>query len=149
MVITLYRNNSDNRKLDKSLSKIKDVKCHLKYDTSVYNPIFIIAEKNIDGVFSSVNYVLSNDFGRYYYIDKIEMLTGHEVAVQCHCDVLMSFKNYIRNSKAMINRQEFNSTPYMVDDKIPIIKVARLPSITFPPVLYRLETSLMVIIVLL
>ena len=48
MKIQLYRNMSDTRKLDKNLAKLAEVTCHLKDDTSVFEPTFIVSEKNID-----------------------------------------------------------------------------------------------------
>lgn len=121
MKIQLYRNMSDTRKLDKNLAKLAEVTCHLKDDTSVFEPTFIVSEKNIDKYFSSFNYVKCTDFGRYYYVTDIVAMTGHEVSINCHSDVLSSFKNYIRNSKAIINRQEFKSTPYIPDEKLPVL----------------------------
>ena len=47
MKIQLYRNMSDTRKLDKNLAKLAEVTCHLKDNTSVFEPTFIISEKNM------------------------------------------------------------------------------------------------------
>ena len=131
MKIQLYRNMSDARKLDKNLAKLAEVTCHLKDDTSVFEPTFVVSEKNIDKYFSTFNYVKCTDFGRYYYVTDIVAMTGHEVAIHCHSDVLSSFKNYIRNSKAIINRQEFKSTPYIPDEKLPVLLQRTLSSYNF------------------
>ena len=45
MKIQLYRNMSDTRKLDKNLAKLAEVTCHLKDDTSVFEPTFVVSEK--------------------------------------------------------------------------------------------------------
>ena len=131
MKIQLYRNMSDTRKLDKNLAKLAEVTCHLKDNTSVFEPTFIVAEKNIDKYFSSFNYVKATDFGRYYYVTDIVAKTGHEVEIHCHSDVLSSFKNYIRNSKAIINRQEYKSTPYIPDEKLPVLLQRTLSTYNF------------------
>ena len=131
MKIQLYRNMSDTRKLDKNLAKLAEVTCHLKDNTSVFEPTFIISEKYIDKYFSSFNYVKATDFGRYYYVKDIVAVTGHEVEIHCHSDVLSSFKNYIRNSKAIINRQEYKNTPYIPDEKLPVLLQRTLSTYNF------------------
>lgn len=120
MKIDLYKTSSDNKRMDKTLSLIKGgVQCHLKEDTSVNKPTFIIAESNLDSVFSSFNYVKSTDFGRYYYVETPILLTGHEVAIVCaESDVLMSFKSYIRNSKGVVVRNEFIGASDIVDGMV-------------------------------
>lgn len=124
MKIDLYKTSSDNLRLDKSLTIIKkSVECHLKDDTSVFQPTFIVSESNLDNTFSTFNYLRSTDFGRYYFVTDVVMLTGHEVAIVCgKTDVLMSFKNYIRNSKGVIVRNEFVGATDIPDGAIEHLK---------------------------
>ena len=119
MKITLYRNMSDNRVVTKDIKKIATVDCQIKESTDRETPTFIINETTIDKNWSSVNYLLSTDLGRYYYVDSPVMGTGGVAYLPCKVDVLMSFKNYIRNSNAIISRQENLSTPYVIDEMLP------------------------------
>lgn len=122
MKVDIYCNRSGNNYVTKKITKIKTLDLHLKEDKmSVLEPVFEVAEKNIDTVMSSANYVRVSDFGRYYYMTPV-MVTGGMVELHCKVDPLMSFASYIRNTNATLKRQEHKESKFVVDEKLPISK---------------------------
>lgn len=110
MDITLYKNNSEKNKIRKNLSNEHTLSGTLRNESNVVNPAIII---NIDNP-TVYNYVYIPMFGRYYFItDYVSMRTGIW-QINLKSDVLMSFKDSILNSRALIqNTQSVGKSDYL------------------------------------
>lgn len=78
----------------------------LKQDTSLVNPVIILGTEDD---LASINYMYIPNFKRYYFVNDITAVTGGRFAINCSCDVLMSFKSDILNCQAIIDKQQSSS----------------------------------------
>lgn len=116
MEIILYKNNSDKRTLNKSLSIVETVSnVNLLENCSIIKPTFTLNSIALKGS----NYLFCEDFNRYYYIDDIEIRTGRLLFLRCSVDVLMSFKDDITSINAVIERAPSNNNVLLNDNVIP------------------------------
>lgn len=114
MIIKLYNNSSDQRVLSKSISQVgSDMNVRLLDECTVENPAFKMA---YDPKYLTANYIYVPDWGKYYYITSRNILNAAEIYIECHIDVLMSFKNAIRNTDIIAERSSSNVNPYIPDD---------------------------------
>lgn len=111
MDVTLYKNNSENYRIDKSISSQGTYSCVLKDGCSVENPVILLATNNI----SDVNYMYISDFGRYYFIGDIISVRNGLWEVHAHVDVLMSYSSEIKACTATFKRQENLFNMYLDD----------------------------------
>lgn len=131
MKIKFYNNLSDKVVVDKNITQIgSDMTGTLRDDCSIIDPI-IKVESIIGSNLTSANYCYIEEFGRYYYITNI-VCTGHLFEVHMHVDVLMTYKDGIRENTAVISRQERNYNLYLQDGVFktysqPHIQVAQFP----------------------
>lgn len=100
MQVVFYRNSSEDRHVNKKLTNVDTFDVELKDSCSVQNPVLLLSK------YSNSNYCYISDFGRYYYIDDITQIRKNLWQYTLRCDVLMSLKNDILNSKAIIERTE-------------------------------------------
>lgn len=112
MNITLYKNTSDNNVLNKNITSYgnKDVK--LKNETNIISPALIL----MGDISSDINYVYIPKWNRYYYITDKTSLNNGMYEIQCRIDVLMSHKNNILSSDALIYASENLQNSYIVSD---------------------------------
>ena len=111
--IVLYINKSDNNYLDKDLTEISTISGTLRDDTSIINPSIVIVGP-ITNIFKC-NYIYISSFNRYYYVNDIKSVRNNVYELSCHVDVLMSYKNGIRNNTAIISKQENDWNLYLND----------------------------------
>lgn len=110
MNLSLFVNNSEKNKLDKSLSNELKFNGKLREESSVVNPSIMIQATNP----SSYNYAYIPEFNRYYFItDMVSIRTGiWEISM--HVDVLMSFKDSIKGTSIILSDTETTGqTNYM------------------------------------
>lgn len=111
MNVIFYHSNSDKRKVDKTLTNISTLSCDIIDDTSIINPRLKI--KYNSNLLTS-NYIYIPSFNRYYFITNITTSKGY-LWIDTSVDVLMSFKSEIRNTTAVIDRQEYQYNKYLND----------------------------------
>ena len=99
MQCSLMVNSSERNTLNKAISNSKSFECKLIDNTSVINPSLLIETGSNP---SGYNYAYISAFKRYYYITDIISVTNTLWQINCHTDVLMSFKGQILSSKAII-----------------------------------------------
>lgn len=110
MEITLYTNNSEKNKLEKSLSNAKKLSGKLREESSIVNPSILIQIENP----SSFNYAYIPEFKRYYFITDITSIRTGLWKISMHVDVLMSFKDGIKNTSIILSDTETTGqTNYM------------------------------------
>lgn len=119
-MISIGSTSSDRRELNKNFTRLKNINCTVKEPCSILNPVFVI---KYDGGISSWNYLLCEQFGRYYFIDDINLLPGGRAELICSVDVLMSFNNAINNLLVNVSRNYNDTTrnPYISDSYKPLL----------------------------
>ena len=112
---------ADPRKLDKSsdFTIQSSANVYMKEDSSLMNPVFILSSSIINIV--NVNYLEVPSWGRYYFVDDIIVMTGQQVALKCHEDVLMSNAAAIGDLLCYLDRTEkdADADKYMPDSAVP------------------------------
>lgn len=103
MNLTLYKNSSDNRCINKKIKQILSLSGNLKNESSVMNPTVIIQTNIID-----FNYLYIQEFKRYYYVDNITILRTNLIQVDASVDVLMSNKDVIKYLPCLVERVNDN-----------------------------------------
>lgn len=109
--ISLFKTNSENNRVVKTLTDEKQLSGELRNQTSVLNPsIRIESEDNI----STYNYAYISEFGRYYYITDIVSARTNCWVVSLRCDVLMSYRDEIQGLNVILdNTQETGLSNYL------------------------------------
>lgn len=110
--ISLFKTNSENNRVVKTLTDEKQLSGELRNQTSVLNPSIRI--ESADNV-SAYNYAYISEFGRYYYITDIVSVRTNCWVVSLRCDVLMSYKDEIKTITGVVVRQESNPNKLLVD----------------------------------
>ena len=113
MNLKLYTNLSDKNVMDKNLYHNTDINGTLREDCSIINPV-IKVEGLTATQLKECNYCYIPEYGRYYYINNI-ICKGNLYELNCHVDVLMSFKDSIRDNSAIISRQQKTYNLYLRD----------------------------------
>ena len=108
MIISLYNTNDSNIVIDKALTNKIDYNIKLKDNTSVISPTIILKTETL----ITSNYAYIPNFDRYYYIENIEVFPNDIYSITLKCDVLMSFKDDIKNSSAYVNQQTTTNKYY-------------------------------------
>lgn len=115
--VTLYKNDSDKRELNKKIYKIAEVNCTFNTDNvSIISPELLLAYTP-SYIGDRANYCYIPEWGRYYYINDITVNTGGTCTLYCDVDVLMSWGTYIRQIRTTITRQEYINSPMFVDSE--------------------------------
>mgnify|MGYP007106264612 FL=1 len=110
--ISLFKTNSENNRVVKTLTDEKQLSGELRNQTSVLNPSIRI--ESADNI-SAYNYAYISEFGRYYYITDIVSVRTNCWVVSLRCDVLMSYKDEIKTITGVVVRQESNPNKLLVD----------------------------------
>lgn len=118
MIANFYENKSDSRYIDKdidliSYNNISDIPISIIEPSSVVYPTFKLSSGLMG---QNANYMYVNDLHRYYFIKNWSMENGY-IKIECECDVLMSFKTYIKNRSVVVKRQENKFNLYLDDQK--------------------------------
>ena len=115
MEIQLYKNNSSNNTMTKSLTPVTTISGTLKDECSIIDPEILVAGTS---QFINANYAYIPEFHRYYYINNITIVKNGLYRLSLHSDVLMSFKDSIKGMNAIVARSSDNSNMYIIDTKM-------------------------------
>lgn len=161
MKITLYRNSAEKNRVDKTdyLDVSLQINGTLRNQCSVVNPVIqvelvtlmqtfdvvkednekVADERNVDVVVQAIirkllqgNYAYIEDFNRYYFIEDIVSINTRMWEISMSCDVLMSFKEDIKNVTALISRNENEYDEYLNDGLVPVKSHKTITYITPP-----------------
>lgn len=128
MNLNLFQNNSDKNVVWKQITTKANMTGTLREGCSIIDPVI-----RVEGISASdipyINYFEIVEFGRYYYITDI-ILVGKFYEIHGHIDVLMTYKDQIKNIPAVIARQESINNVMLEDGCIktyadPIIEIRR------------------------
>ncbi len=115
ITIDLYNVSDDNEKVNKTLGTAKEfTNCSIKEQTDITNITLRI--QTTDNL-SAYNYVYVSEYGRYYYIERIETTPTGLWVLSCRCDVLMSFKSQILDLRGTVTRSESLFNMYLMDER--------------------------------
>ena len=123
---TLYINSSENNALDKNISSVLSDTLVFKEPVDMRDPV-IIFQTSTD--ITDVNYMLLND--KYYFVH-IECITGGRYRIKGHIDVLMSYKDEIRQQVGIIRRNISNYNRYIADERIKLNAYEQVKTLVFP-----------------
>lgn len=117
MTLNLYRISNDRRDVTKTISAetlLGTMTAHIKGDTDIMDPVFEIA---YSADYMDANYIYCPDWHRYYFIKEPPTVSQQRLILNCHEDVLYSFKAAILNLNCVIQRQESTgkSNRYLAD----------------------------------
>lgn len=91
MNVIMYKNNSSENLVNKSIIKIAEIDCKVTEPVSVMYPKILISESNLYN--GDINYAMV--FNRYYFIDSIVKLNNGMVEVQLREDFLSTLFNKV------------------------------------------------------
>lgn len=130
MVVNFYKNSSPANQITKTISASKpNVNCNLKGNCSILSPVLIVQDLGI----TTCNYAEIADFGgRYYFITDMVTLNESTLEVHLAVDVLMSFKDDILASRAIVARNQNMYNRYIPDPKFTVLSYERVQTKQFP-----------------
>ena len=112
MIVQLGYTRSNNKKIDKDFTIVRELTCNIRGVISLLRPRLII---NYYSTMVECNYMRVPEWGRYYFIDTINMIPGQRMEVVGSVDVLMSYAEQIRNLQVYAARAETMESPYFAD----------------------------------
>ena len=119
----------DSREVDKNINNIVTRNCDVYGDNGLFSPSFLL---NYDESLLDKNYVYIPAWGKYYYIvSPLAMTSGGRCIIQCQEDVLMTFRNGIRNLDCYIVRNEKTRNKYLVDEYYPAEILSTVSTLKF------------------
>ena len=130
----LYYNKSDKRYVDKKLESITydggsdHVDVEFKEDTSIEDPTFILRTQS---KVLTANYMYVPNLNRYYFINDYT-LSHQRIYINCHVDVLMSFKSEFKKENVIVARNETLFDMYLDDSKYKVQNRTCVRTVRFP-----------------
>lgn len=127
MLLRLYRNYSDIKRLGKNLVAVNFVDAVLLEESSILTPTFVlkIPESNL-----TVNYLYCSRFSRYYFIRDITVDSGGRKIFKCEVDPLETYAAYLREQNFHIIRDSEKPT-FTKDSKLPMKPYKKVDTIKF------------------
>lgn len=121
-VILLKFSKRENSTKQPDITGITPVSCELKDDTSIMNPVLVFSTSFLPtpaiNPVSLYNYVLINNFQRYYFIDDWKYILGRWEA-SLSVDVLASYKSAIGSSTEYVVRSASRFNGEIADEMYP------------------------------
>lgn len=117
MNVTFFRNISEVNKIGKELETVTTLPCTLKNECSVLRPVIIIQDSGgeVSKNIPFINYMQIDIFGRYYFVDSVDVVRSNLFRFSGRVDVLETYKTQILEQTAIIKRQE-NVWNTLLDD---------------------------------
>lgn len=113
MKITLYKNNSDRKFLQKELIEVGEIEVIIRKDFDLFRPFLLL--RGIEDL--KFNYLYIHELKRYYYVTNIQNITGVVYRVNLETDLLMTFPNVVKSAYAEVNRMVKEGDYYKGDLK--------------------------------
>lgn len=126
---TFYVNESDYRKITKTLKQIGNVQDVLFKDTTdMMNPVLMLrTQERFD---NTANYCYLSQTGKYYYINDCEYDNGVYL-LHLHVDVLMSYQRAILAQPAILKRSNDRYNLFQTDDKFKLFEYTQVRTLEF------------------
>lgn len=107
MVIDFYKTQSESNRLEKVLTDKLTINGTFKSEIDIINPIISLRS---DEQLLQYNYVHIPDLNRFYFIEKVEITQTAIYTINLSIDVLMSYKEQIKDLRVVIKQS--NKNPY-------------------------------------
>lgn len=114
MEIKLSKTSSDKREITKVLTDEITLTGTLRNETLVLDPDVLIEIENP----TIYNYMTIEAFNRYYFITEMEHIRQNLWRIKGHVDVLFTYANEIKNSKALVDYTANTYANYYLSDEI-------------------------------
>ena len=114
-VATTYYNASPANKVDKDLTAIAYGTGVMRDSCSIIDPVILFETELIPELMTKSNYCIIEEFGRCYYITNIISVTNKLWEFHLHVDVLMTYRDQLRQQSGIVSRQ-VNQRNMYVDD---------------------------------
>lgn len=132
MTIKLYNNESETNKIGKSLLNEFIMTGTLRDECDLMHPVVRVTDITPDPMdIYFKNYMYIQEFNRYYFIEKIEVLRQGLWQITGRVDVLETFKEHILNQTAVIKRQASIYNLYLTDEKFKTYQFERVQTKVF------------------
>lgn len=125
--INLYNNNSEDKKVGKSLTNYGTLTGTLKNECSLTSPDVLVQSASP----ILCNYAYIPNFGRYYFITDVVSVRNNMYILKLKRDVLESFKNQIGKNTAVIERSQYYWNLYMMDSMMPVTTQVLTSTVSF------------------
>lgn len=112
MTIQLYNNSSDPRNLNKVITLLHETQATPFGSMSICEPVLRLRQPNL----TDVNYVYIVDWGRYYFVKEINLVSGDLYEIHCKVDVLTTYANAIMACQCICTSNEFAGKEIVYDD---------------------------------
>lgn len=121
MNIDLYKNTSEENAIEKIIIDKKTIEGTLKTTIDITNFSVIF---NFFDDWNNYNYVYVEKLKRYYFVDSKRIINNSLVEYDLIEDVLMSFKDLIRNQNILLNESEMafsgSQNNYAAENKLTV-----------------------------
>lgn len=117
MMLNLYRNSAENERVDKTnyIAFVNSLTGTFKDVTSVTSPSIIIEYETIN-----FNYVYIPILNRYYFVEEVISVKNRLWQIRLKVDVLMSYKDTIKNQSGLIGRNQNDYNLEVIDGEMPV-----------------------------
>lgn len=128
--INLYSNKAETNRVDKTdyLTSISTLNGTLRDECSTLRPSIVIQQTSLP----SFNYAYIPIFNRYYFLISVTSVGYSLWRIELNCDILMSYKDGIKNLNAIIARQENDYNDWLIDNKLPANKDPFVQMVNIP-----------------
>lgn len=132
--LIFYNNKSPSNYLNKTLQLLpaghNQLTIDFKGDYSVDEPELVLSYDGI--IMGQSNYMLIQESGRYYFLDQPILQPGQRMLIKGHLDVLMTYKDQIKDLSPIITRAENLRNSYLPDSNMPIQANIEPDAVAFP-----------------
>jgi hypothetical protein len=129
VTIEIYRNQSDERKVEKELIDKTELTGTFRNESSIYNPVVRVQWTQSA---NKINYMYIPAYDRYYYITDIVRVRDEIVDIKGRTDVLMSFKDEILNMTGIVKRSANKWNLYLDDGSLKVYNNPMISTKEFP-----------------
>ena len=115
MIVKLYKTLSEDNKLDKELTLVREININLLIRSNVTAFDFSLSGDTVD-----INYMYIPEFGKYDFLKSPTIERNGYTSFRAEEDVLMTYKDQIRQETGIIFRQENEGNLYITDSTFPV-----------------------------
>lgn len=124
MNVTLIVNNSDRKCINKSLDvKLSGINARAKEPCDILRPVIKLQKETVAqaGVsYAKINYLYIEEFGRYYFVDKVSIEPGGLLVFDASVDVLYTYRKGLLATQFEVIRSSSLYSKYFVDTQLAI-----------------------------
>lgn len=140
MEIQLLKTASEPERLNKATTPVATVQGTMRTPSSI-----LAFSATIQGIANrNCNYCYIPDFNRYYFINDITIENNQEFTISCKVDVLMSYKDEIKNLDVIVARNAKKWNLYLDDGTLKSYNKPLMNQLKFPNGFNKREFILLV-----